>query len=517
MLSFWDAALSLLAVIALRYILNRVLGTQKLPLPPGPPSLPVIGHLFEVIGEAPWKHFALLAETYGDVMHLRTFGQDLIIVSSPEVTSELFEKRHEIYSDRPTSTMLNEIMGVGWIFALWDYGEPWRRARKLFYTHFSASATRKYIPMSSHRTLSFMQKLRDDPQRFMVHCRHVVAFTELEMIYGLKIAGENDEMLVAADNWLEGFNTAGQPGRYLVDFIPALKYLPKWLPGTGFKRRGEFWRLNAEKIRTDAFNRVKASLKTGTEIPCIALTMLEDMRDECIGGVQSDDVEVLVRDTCATAYSAAIDSTTTVLQGFFLAMAMRPEVQKKARRQLDAIIGQSSLPTTDDRASLPYIEAILKETLRWKPLSPISMPRRTSKDDVYRGYFIPKGSVVIPNSWKMLLDPHDYPEPEHFKPERFLRPDGSINPDVRDPKTMIFGYGRRVCPGADFASRFIFHVMACVLHTFDISPPLADDGTPVRMVPLMREQFATSPEPFNCRISVRSSVAASLIATADDT
>ncbi|KAI0081475.1 cytochrome P450 [Panus rudis PR-1116 ss-1] len=498
MFSYWSATLFVLALVLSRYVYHRVLCSRKLPLPPGPPTLPVLGHLFELVGDAPWKHFASLAETYGDVMHFTAFGQNIVVLSSLEAISDLFEERHVTYSDRVTSTMFDDIMRLGWIFALWDYGDSWRSARKLFHAHFSANATREYLPTSSRKIASFLRNLRDDPEHFMMHCRHVVAFVALEMIYGLEITNENDEMLVAAENWLEGFNEAGQPCRFLVDFIPILKYVPMWLPGAEFKRLGEFWRVNAEKIRTDAFSRVKESLEGGTATPCIALSMLERLQVE--DDSANEESEVLVQDTCATAYSAAVDATTAVLQVFFLAMAMHPEVQKEARNQLDAVIGQLRLPTSDDRRYLPYIEAILEETLRWQPAAPISLPRRTAKDDVYQGYVIPKGSVVIPNSWKILRDPIAYAEPEEFKPERFLRPDGSLNPDIRDPKTTIFG----VCPGADFASTFLFHTMACVLHAFEISPLPGDNGLPVRLQPVMHERFATAPEPFHCQISTRS-------------
>ncbi len=84
---------------------------------------------------------------------------------------------------------------------------------------------------------------------------------------------------------------------------------------------------------------------------------------------------------------------------FFLAMLSYPEVQKRAQEELDAVVGPDRLPTLNDRPSLPYIEAMLCECFRWRPVLPLALPRTSAADDEYQGYFIPKGSIVLANSW----------------------------------------------------------------------------------------------------------------------
>ena len=76
-------------------------------------------------------------------------------------------------------------------------------------------------------------------------------------------------------------------------------------------------------------------------------------------------------------------------------MAKYPELQKKAIEELDAVIGSSRLPTDDDYDSLPYVQAIIMECSRWLPIVPLSMPRRAPVDDVYEGYFIPEGTLIM--------------------------------------------------------------------------------------------------------------------------
>ena len=87
------------------------------------------------------------------------------------------------------------------------------------------------------------------------------------------------------------------------------------------------------------------------------------------------------------------------MQRFFLAMNLHPDVQKKAQAELDAVVGPNRLPELSDRDQLPYVTAIVKETLRWYPAVPLGVAHCTVADDVYRGFFIPAGATVVVNSW----------------------------------------------------------------------------------------------------------------------
>lgn len=127
---------------------------------------------------------------------------------------------------------------------------------------------------------------------------------------------------------------------------------------------------------------------------------------------------------------------------FFLAMALNPQVMKKAQEELDRVVGKGELPDFSHKHNLPYIDALVKEILRWSPPLPLAVPARAMQDDVYRGYVIPAGATVIQNVWAIFRDPTIYPDPEAFNPDRFLK-DGKINPLVLDPEGRAFGAGRR--------------------------------------------------------------------------
>lgn len=89
----------------------------------------------------------------------------------------------------------------------------------------------------------------------------------------------------------------------------------------------------------------------------------------------------------------------SVVQTTFLAMSLYPDVLKRAQAELDAVVGPSRLPDWDDQESLPYVNAVIKESLRWLNVFPLGLPHCTIADNELRGYFIPAGTIVLPNTW----------------------------------------------------------------------------------------------------------------------
>jgi cytochrome P450 len=167
--------------------------------------------------------------------------------------------------------------------------------------------------------------------------------------------------------------------------------------------------------------------------------------------------------------------TLAISQAFFLLMAVHPEIQKKAQRQIDQVLGGERLPTLADQDNLPYVSALLKETYRWHAPLPMSIPKSLMEDDEYNGYHLPKGATVIENTWVVFHDPVMYLKPDIFDPERFLK-DGKFGSSVRDPGGQVFGSSRRICPGKYFANRATLLRIATVLSTFDIGPGVNEKG-----------------------------------------
>jgi cytochrome P450 len=295
------------------------------------------------------------------------------------------------------------------------------------------------------------------------------------------------------------------PGFTLVNVFPLLIHVPPWFPGTSMQRRAIKIGEAMTEHRNGPFEYVKRKMAAGNYEDCILARILESRVGS--DGSFSDEDEVL-KDAMATIYIAGVDTVWSVLTTFILAMALHPLVQKKATEEIDSVVGSDRLPTFDDRASLPYIDALYREVLRWRPVTPIGFPHASLEDDIYKGFYFPKGSLVMPNVWAITRDEAVYPDPEAFKPERFLEEDGSLN---HDDVSYVFGFGRRLCPGKHFADATVWLAIASVLSTFKISKSHDENGNEIDInKDACTHSFISHPEPFRCSIVPRSSKAEAL-------
>ncbi|CAE6435711.1 unnamed protein product [Rhizoctonia solani] len=155
------------------------------------------------------------------------------------------------------------------------------------------------------------------------------------------------------------------------------------------------------------------------------------------------------------------ETTANVFLVYVLAMVLHPETQARAQEEIDQAIPRGRLPVMEDRGRLPYTNCLIKEVLRWRPVVPTAIPHACFQNDVYKGYGIPKGAMVIGNIWAMSRNEKVYPDPESFNPDRFL------NPSVPDCPT--FGFGRRECPGIHFAEASVFIIITSLLATFNFN------------------------------------------------
>jgi len=192
---------------------------------------------------------------------------------------------------------------------------------------------------------------------------------------------------------------------------------------------------------------------------------------------------------------------------FVVAALLHPDIQAMAQKELDATTRRERLPTFEDRPALPFVDAICKEVLRWKPPVPLGVSHAATEDDVYEGLFIPKGAIVFGNAWAILHNPTIYPEPDSFKPERFLNPDGSLRDDP--VLTLVFGFGKRICPGRHFVDGTLFMVVASLLSIFNIEKEKGADSMPDV---LYTGDALSRPCAFRCSIIPRDKRAEELIA-----
>jgi len=207
-----------------------------------------------------------------------------------------------------------------------------------------------------------------------------------------------------------------------------------------------------------------------------------------------------VKESAATAFGAGTETTAAVLMNFILVMILQPDVQEKAHALLESVVGTNRLPTFQDRPSLPYIDAILRECMRWRPVFPLAIMHAAVESDVYKGYYIPKGATITPNVWAMCHNEKKYQNASEFNPDRFLNLDGTLTDDT---VSFVWGFGRRVCPGRHIAESSIWSAMACLLAVFKFSRAKDDNGREVEIKPQWHGGLTVRPSPFPCSITPR--------------
>ncbi|KAJ7230278.1 cytochrome P450 [Mycena pura] len=478
------------------YAILRKRSKSRLPLPPGPKKLPLIGNLFDIPPERQWESFQRWSREFdSDIIHLEVAGTSIVVLSSMEAAHALFEKRSSLYSDRARAPMLVELMG-------WDFAIGKRAHRKIFHEAFNVGAAKHFHPQERAAAHAVLRRLLQSPHDVMGQFRHMAGGLILNVAYGIKVRPFDDPYIELAEEAMHSVSVVSIPGSFLVDIIPALKYVPRWVPGAGFKRKAEHWRKAARNLLE------VPSSHTGMASPSFASLSLRNL--DASQDADKEAQEALIKAVAANMYSGGADTTVSALGTFVLAMLAHPDVQARAQAEIDSVVGPGNLPDFSDEASLPYVSAIVKEVLRWQNVTPIGFPHYITVEDEYAGYRIPAGSVVIGNTWSILHDEKMYPDPHSFKPERFLL-DGKLNGAVRDPETAAFGFGRRMCPGRHMALGSIWITVASILATLKIDKSVDDDGEEVEPSYEYSRGLIPAPLSFKCSITPRSPQAAEAI------
>jgi len=176
-------------------------------------------------------------------------------------------------------------------------------------------------------------------------------------------------------------------------------------------------------------------------------------------------------------------------------MVLYPDVQARARAELNQVVKHDQIPSIGDKASLPYLDAVFREVLRWHPPAPLGVPHATTQDDVYDGYFIPKGTTVMVNQWALSRDEASFPEAERFDPSRHLTNDGQLKEPLLNH--FAFGHGRRICPGRWFADNAVWTAMATILSVLRIDYARDPQGCRIEINPEYTTGLAIRPKPFH--------------------
>ncbi|KAL1919086.1 uncharacterized protein VTP21DRAFT_2467 [Calcarisporiella thermophila] len=444
---------------------------QLYPLP-SPPRLPIFGHVFSTPFVQPEKRFTEWSRALGPLFALDlgpTCRRPMIIVNSAKVAHDLFETRGARYSSRPYFHLWCDIIMPGSRgFLPTPYGDYLRKHRKLAHAGgLGPSTVSKYADVIERETAFLLRNLFLDVKlngaaaginpsnRF----RHFSMNVMMSVIFGRRAETMEDPEFKDSLRLTQELTALSGPEVMLIDMVPLLKYIPNPIMSKAKRLvalEKKVFKQLVGRVRED----IAAAERGEAEMPnCLAAYVVKNGERE---GLDELDVEFL----CGALLGGGLETVGSTLCWLFAVLVHYPEVQEMAFKELNEVVGRDRLPSLEDEASLPYIKAIVKEILRYRPPAPLAVPHSCNEDDVYNGYFIPKDSILMLNMDAIHFDGTVYKDPYTFDPSRFLdKKDGAPNAS-RDH--WGFGAGRRICIGMHLAERELFLAIARLLWSFRI-------------------------------------------------
>ncbi|KAI8666856.1 hypothetical protein NCS57_00912600 [Fusarium keratoplasticum] len=479
---------SLLIWLAADYV--RILRLRR-KMPPGPFPLPLVGNFFQLPKRQPWIEWEAWSDTYKSSMITIWNGRRPVIICNDIWSiSELLDKRAAIYSSRPHHVVMGDMMNMSETNQVCQkYGDAWRLHRRLMHTIVGSQSVRNYRSHQSNESKVLLRDLLLSPDDFDMSIERYSCSVVSILGWGRRIDRMNDAVAQVALSFMEGVNFV-VPGLYIMEAVPWLAKLPGWLyplPSIILKNSKHMQRYFAALAKEAAANSTQNNFSK---------SLLDAQREH---GITDEDISSLT----ANMIGGGVDTTTSSTLTLILAMCVFPEVQRKAQEELDRVVGQDRYPEWADEEHLPYIRAVVSETLRWRTVTILGgIPHAPIRDDEYNGYFIPKDTAITGNLWAIHRNPREFPEPDVFRPERFL--DGLERPYPNKKGHNAFGWGRRQCSGQPLAEQGLFITIARMIWAFNMQPGLDENNRPAKL-----DIFAYSdcenmrPEKFKARFTPR--------------
>ncbi|PVF93462.1 cytochrome P450 [Serendipita vermifera] len=488
------ASIGYLTLKGLQYVFSTKSSAHL--YPPGPPRQFLLGALKSFPKDHFYQRFCEWSNAYGDIVYAPVPGLSMVILNSYDVAQELLTKRPNSTGGRKGGYLVLTLMGWHWSVLFLQSSHPSHvNQRKMLRKAMGPQRVGSHditIESTVAKLMLELETLQGNPNHTI---QRVLGRMVIELTYGEKLWNEIGQDLIgwnmkALEHANEAFSTF-----WFVDIFHFLRFIPEWV-GLRFKVLARESTDLTNKLRFEAYKRCLESYKSGTLGHCV----LSDMLDEF-----GDDGDV--RDAAAALYANAAETTTGALISCLHSVLLYPEVSQRMFEEIQSVTHGHRLPTISDRANLPYCIAVFKETIRKRPFMPLGIPHANDQDEVIKGYIIPKGTMIHYNTGSMLSDPKVWKDPDVFRPERFLEPDAGERPD---PLTLLFGYGRRVCPGRYLADRLAFQLLVTINSLFKLVPleskPIPDPST-VEWSDIVVQQ----PIGFECRFIPRDEKARNLL------
>ncbi|XP_051744227.1 cytochrome P450 2K1-like [Ctenopharyngodon idella] len=433
--------------------------------PPGPKPLPLLGNLLTLDLKRPFDAFCELSKTYGNMFQVFYGPKKVLVLVGYKTVKQALVNYAEEFKDR-------DIMPGFWIVSkghgiLFSNGENWKEMRRFALSNLRDFGMGKRG--SEEKIIEEIQYLKGEFDKFEGKAfdttqpvNYAVSNIISSIVYGSRFEYTDPRFTEMVDRTNENIQISGSASMMLYNTFP-------WL--------GPF--LNSKRII------VRNVLKNRAEMTKLINGLLETLNPQDRRGFvdsflirkQSDEKDSHFHQenllaTVGNLFAAGTDTTGTTLRWGLMLMAKYPHIQDRVQDEIDGVIGRRQ-PVVDDRKKLPYTDAVIHETQRLANIVPMSLPHKTSCDVHFNGYFIKKGTPVIPLLTSVLKDPNEWEKPNSFYPEHFLDEKGQF---VKRDAFMPFSAGRRICLGESLASMELFLFFTSLLQSYRFTTPPGVSG-----------------------------------------
>ena len=442
---------------------------------PGPKGYPLIGVGYKLPPRAP-AVFRKWAKEYGDVFKIRVGWYDWVVINTPEAIREILEKQAVVTSSKAPSPMGHDVVTGGNRMPTMPYGPRWRALRSVVREITTVPMTSTFIPSQEFEAKQLLFDLATDDKNqrnFYQHMRRFAFSIIMTNTFGTRVKNWDHPDAQNAVRSQAILRRTSRPGAFIVDELPPLTRLPKWLQ-PGQKEANEAAK-EVLDIKMDLWRRLERQLASGKAPHCFAREIVEHKESWYARGLTEEHLAWV----SGGLVEAGFETSAATLNSLVLHLAANQRVQNVAQEELMRVIGPSRLPTMADMPNLPYIRACVKEMLRMNPILSPGVRHYADEDVVYKDGVIPKGTVLLANTAFLHYDPERFENPFEFMPERYLDHNlysseyaAMSDPYKRDHFT--FSTGRRTCPGARLAENSLDIALAGIMWAFEIRPPLVD-------------------------------------------
>ncbi|KAF7692655.1 cytochrome P450 2G1-like [Silurus meridionalis] len=468
-----SGTLLLLGLVIVLFILLRWRNKPH-NLPPGPTALPIIGNIWTMDNRAPFKTFLNWRKRYGPVMTVYLGSQRvLVLVGYDTVKEALVDNADDFVGRAPVPFMQRVLKGYGIAIS---NGERWRQLRRFALTtlrDFGMGRKRMegWIQEESKHLLDTIKETNSaqfDPTFFL---SRAVSNIICALVFGQRFSYEDGHflhLLQVINGVLRfGSSTWGQ----LYNVFP---WLVELLPGKHLKVLND-----VEELK--AFSRIKVQEHKGSMDPDNPRDFIDCFLIRLSQEKDSPNTEFHYENLIASVlnlFLAGTETTSTTIRYALMLLIKHPEIQDRMQKEIDTVIGQERSPSMEDRKSLPFTDAVIHEVQRYIDLVPLNVPHYATHRITFRGYTIPKGTVILPLLHSVLRDEEHWEKPWTFDPKHFLDRNGNFK---KNSAFMPFSAGKRSCVGESLARMELFLFLVSMLQHFTFTTtggPESIDSTP---------------------------------------